>query len=99
VVVDTDLPLGQKLLTLPGSAMMQFSHGLLLTSVDASDLTIIDPLENVFHPAQVQVLDGDRLWFDLNGLPVASGFYVIELATWGHSGCPRSAIAGVQRRI
>ncbi|TVS19950.1 MAG: hypothetical protein EA424_06450, partial [Planctomycetaceae bacterium] len=79
-VVDADLPSGQTLYLTPDRYTVSFSHGLLLTSVEASDLEITDPESGLFHPAYVNVLDGDRLQFDLTGMPMISGTYQVHLA-------------------
>jgi len=72
-VVSTDLPDGGRFETSPSQVTVQFSEPVLLTSLDASDLTI-----NGLAALAVTVVEGHTITFDLP--VILDGMYDIAIA-------------------
>lgn len=79
-VVTTSLEDGAEVAALPTGIEVAFSDAVLLPSLQASDLVIIDPLGNVHSAAAVTVVGGDRVLFDLAGVPEREGAYQLVIA-------------------
>ena len=74
-VVSSSVVTGTVLALFPGTLQVQFSEGMLLTSVEASDLTIDS------GPATgVTVVDGRTLEFDIASLEAGDGVYNVSIA-------------------
>ncbi|MEZ6062667.1 MAG: CARDB domain-containing protein [Planctomycetaceae bacterium] len=71
---------GEAFAALPSRLTLDFSQAPLLATLQLTDIVITQPGGSTVNPAGLLVIDGDTVDFDLTGLDIGEGAYVIDIA-------------------